>query len=199
MKKSQIIKIIVVIISMLLLLVGSILIMKNVNKSKYNVNDEINKCMEQENYSYRVNNGKVYCYITNSTTANTTTTTKKTTKKKTTKNIIKTTIKEGTYKLTHYGWDCKGCGGNTASGYNVRNTIYYNDAFYGRLRIVAMKNLPFYSVIKIKNYDGRDIFAIVLDRGVGSGVIDLLVENEAIASKLGIRKNIEIEILRSGK
>lgn len=52
------------------------------------------------------------------------------------------------------------------------------DATYAKLRIVAMKNLPLYSIIKIKNYDGRDIFAIVLDRGVGSGVIDLLVENE---------------------
>ncbi len=126
-------------------------------------------------------------------------TTKKTTKKviKTTKQI--TTMKEGTYKLTHYGYDCKGCGGNTASGYNVRNTIYYNDSTYGRLRIVAMKNLPLYSVIKIKNYDGIDIIAIVLDRGVGSGVIDLLVQNESTASKLGIRKNIEIELLRSGR
>ena len=126
-------------------------------------------------------------------------TTKKTTKKviKTTKQI--TTMKEGTYKLTHYGWDCKGCGGDTSSGYNVRNTIYYNDSTYGKLRIVAMKNLPLYSVIKIKNYDGIDIIAIVLDRGVGSGVIDLLVQNESTASKLGIRKNIEIELLRSGR
>ncbi len=131
---------------------------------------------------------------TNSTI--TTKTTLKSTKKTTTTRI---TTKEGTYKLTHYGWDCKGCGGNTASGYNVRNTIYYNDATYGKLRIVAMKDLPLYSVIKIKNYDGRDIFAIVLDRGVGSSVIDLLVENEKKASQLGIRKNIEIEVLRSGK
>ena len=137
---------------------------------------------------------------TESTT--TTETSLKTTKKvvKTTqKTTIKTTAKEGTYKLTHYGWNCKGCGGNTASGYNVRNTIYYYDKTYENLRIVAMKDLPLYSVIKIKNYDGRDIFAIVLDRGVGSGVIDLLVESEEQASKLGIRKNIEIEIIRSGK
>lgn len=137
---------------------------------------------------------------TESTT--TTETSLKTTKKvvKTTqKTTQKTTAKEGTYKLTHYGWNCKGCGGNTASGYNVRNTIHYYDKTYENLRIVAMKDLPLYSVIKIKNYDGRDIFAIVLDRGVGSGVIDLLVESEEKASKLGIRKNIEIEVIRSGK
>ena len=84
--------------------------------------------------------------------------------------------------------------GNTASGYNVKNTIYYNDKTYGKLRIVAMNSsIPLYSVIRIKNYDGYDIYAIVLDRGVGSGVIDLLVENESKASKLGIRKNIEIK------
>lgn len=193
MKKRIIIAIIITII------LSSLCLVNYLTKETYDMNKEINKCMEQNNSSYRVNNGKVYCYITNYTTTNTTTTTKKTTKKKTTKNIIKTTMKEGTYKLTHYGWDCKGCGGNTASGYNVRNTIYYNDVTYSKLRIAAMKDLPLYSVIKIKNYDGRDIFAIVLDRGVGSGVIDLLVENEKTASKLGIRKNIEIEVLRYGK
>lgn len=133
------------------------------------------------------------------TTQTTLTTSKKVSTTKVKKTTQKTTIKEGTYKLTHYGWNCKGCSGSTASGYNVRNTIYYNDSTYEKLRIVAMKDLPLYSVIKIKNYDGRDIYAIVLDRGVGSGVIDLLVENESTASKLGIRKNIEIEILRSGK
>lgn len=134
-----------------------------------------------------------------STTNKTTTKTTKKVVKTTQKTTIKTTAKEGTYKLTHYGWNCKGCGGNTASGYNVRNTIHYYDKTYENLRIAAMKDLPLYSVIKIKNYDGRDIFAIVLDRGVGSGVIDLLVESEEKASKLGIRKNIEIEIIRSGK
>ena len=133
------------------------------------------------------------------TTETTLTTSKNVSTTKIKKTTQKTTAKEGTYTLTHYGWNCKGCGGNTASGYNVRNTIYYNDSTYGILRIVAMKDLSLYSVIKIKNYDKRDIFAIVLDRGVGSGVIDLLVENEKKASDLGKRKNIEIEILRSGK
>ena len=40
---------------------------------------------------------------------------------------------------------------------------------------------------------------IVLDRGVGNGVIDLLVESENKASKLGIQNNVEIEVLRRGK
>ena len=136
----------------------------------------------------------------NTTTTETTKTTKKVIKTTTKKIVKKTTSNENGYKLTHYGWDCKGCGGNTASGYNVKNTIYYNDKIYGKVRIVAMKNLPLYSVIKIKNYKlGGDIIAIVLDRGVGSGVIDLLVESEKKSSQLGIQKGVQIEILRRGK
>ena len=106
----------------------------------------------------------------------------------------------GTYKITHYGWDC--CkSGVTATGYNVKNTIYYNDKQYGQVRIVAMsKAMPLYSIIKIKNYKfGGDIIAIVIDRGVGNGVIDLLVENEKTASKYGIQKGVNIEVLRKGK
>lgn len=120
--------------------------------------------------------------ITNKTTKMISSTTKTKTTVKSSKKTIITSNKVGTYKLTHYGWDCKCCSGNTASGYNVRNTIYYNDPTYGKLRIVAMKDLKLYSVIRIKKYD-TEIYAIVLDRGVGSGVIDLLVENEKKAKE----------------
>lgn len=183
-KINKLITVIVIIVLTILLLIAGLKFIIGYSKS------DIVSDLETTTQTIQVE-------TTNITT--TFTTTKKTTKKviKTTKQI--TTMKEGTYKLTHYGYDCKGCGGSTASGYNVRNTIYYNDPTYGKLRIVAMKNLPLYSVIKIKNYDGIDIIAIVLDRGVGSGVIDLLVQNESTASKLGIRKNIEIELLRSGR
>lgn len=30
--------------------------------------------------------------------------------------------------ITHYGPDCAGCSGITASGYDVKNTVYYNDS-----------------------------------------------------------------------
>ena len=130
---------------------------------------------------------------TTTTKVNTTTTTKKAEK------VLKTTT-TSTYKITHYGADCKKCSGITASGYNVKNTIYYDDATYGTLRIVAIKGLSLYSVIKIKNYKfGGDITAIVLDRGVGSGVIDLLVNGEKEAATFGIQKNVNIEILRNGR
>ena len=105
----------------------------------------------------------------------------------------------GSYKLTHYGPDCSGCGGQTAAGYDVSNTIYYNDSQYGQLRVVAMSSsMPLYSVIKIHNYYGSDITAIVLDRGVGSSVIDLLVESESKSSQLGIQY-VNIDVLRYGR
>lgn len=121
-------------------------------------------------------------------------------KQKNENNGVKTQNK-GIYKITHYGADCKKCSGITASGYDVRNTIYYNDTEYGNIRIVAMsKSMPLYSVIKIKNYKlGGDIIAIVIDRGVGNGVIDLLTNSENEAKQLGIQKGVEIEILRRGK
>ena len=104
--------------------------------------------------------------------------------------------------LTHYGPDCAGCGGTTASGYNVRNTIYYNDSTYGQVRIVAMsKNYPLYSIIRLNNYKKGTITAIVLDRGgaITGNKIDLLVSSESEASNLGIQRNVEVEVLRWGK
>lgn len=101
--------------------------------------------------------------------------------------------------LTHYGPDCAGCGGTTSSGYNVRNTIYYNDNTYGQVRIVAMsKNYPLYTVIKLKNYKYGTITAIVLDRGgaITGNKIDLLVSSESEASQCGIQNSVEVEILR---
>ncbi len=105
----------------------------------------------------------------------------------------------GNYKLTHYGADCGACSGITASGVDVRNTIYYNDSQYGMVHIIATNNdFPLYSIVEIKNYFGSDITAIVLDRGVGNGVIDLLVESEAKSSQLGIQY-VNIEVLRYGR
>ena len=129
---------------------------------------------------------------------------KKTTKKakKSIKKKTKKTTKLPTsYKLTHYGWDCKGCGGKTATGYNIKKTTYYNDYQYGKVRIVAMcSSMPLYSIIKIKNYKfGGDVIAIVLDRGVGCGTIDLAVKNEKTSYRYGIQKNVKIEILRRGR
>lgn len=139
--------------------------------------------------------------INNTTTTTSTTTTKKvkTTKKvvKTTKKVVKST---SGFRLTHYGYDCCKTG-RTATGYDISKTQYYNDSTYGRVKIVAMcSKYPLYSIIKIKNYKlGGDTLAIVLDRGVGCGTIDLAVKNEKTASKYGIQNNVQIEILRKGR
>lgn len=105
------------------------------------------------------------------------------------------------YKITHYGPNCNNgaCSGITASGYDVRNTIYYNDQEYGQLRIVATsRDIPLNTIIKIKDYKvGGDTLAIVLDRGVSGNVIDLLVNSENEAIDLGIQYT-NIEIVREG-
>jgi 3D (Asp-Asp-Asp) domain-containing protein len=140
---------------------------------------------------------------TKSTTKQTQTTksnTNTTKKVKTSKKALKTS-NNNTYKITHYGANCKKCSGITASGHNVKESIWYVDNEYKKVRIVATsKNIPLYSIIKIHNYKlGGDITAIVLDRGVGNGIIDLLVDSEETAKELGIQKNVEIEILRNGR
>lgn len=128
-------------------------------------------------------------------------TTKKKKETKKTTNKSSTNYKEGFNAfITHYGPDCKGCSGTTASGYNVKNTIYYSDKEYGQVRVVATsKNIPLYTVIRISNYKKGSITAIVLDRGVSGNKIDVLVESERAATQLGIQKNAKVEILRWGK
>ena len=110
--------------------------------------------------------------------------------------------------MTGYGHDCRGCTtGKTASGYSIRDTIYYADPTFGTLRIVAMdRSIPLYSIVRISNIKGMEpILAIVLDRGGGisfskSIQIDLVVESEAVANTtIGKKYNITCDILRSGK
>ena len=101
--------------------------------------------------------------------------------------------------LTHYGPDCVGCSGVTASGYDVRNTIYYEDNECGILRIIALsKNYPLYTVVRINNYKGGEIYAIVLDRGgaITGDRIDLLVSSEAEAAQLGVQDGVTVNIMR---
>ena len=107
--------------------------------------------------------------------------------------------------MTGYGPDCKGCIGITASGYNVRNNIYYNDKEYGKVRIVAAdKSLPFGTIVRIKNLDfyKNDVIAIVLDRGSAIGFkkksyFDLLYKSEKETLIFG-KRYATFEILRQG-
>jgi hypothetical protein len=73
--------------------------------------------------------------------------------------------------LTGYGPDCIGCNGNTGCdpSQDVTNgNIYYEDAYYGKLRIVASDpKYPCGSIVKITapNLYKEPILAIILDRG----------------------------------
>lgn len=105
--------------------------------------------------------------------------------------------------ITSYVSYCEGCIGITASGYDVRNTIYYEDDKYGKVRIIATdSSLPFGTIIKISNI-GEDITAIVLDRGGLIGFnnfsqADLLSENLNISYSFGKKDNAKFEVLRYG-
>ena len=107
--------------------------------------------------------------------------------------------------ITGYGPDCDGCIGITASGYDVRNTIYYNDKTYNKVRILAAdKSLSFGTIIKVSNLENyNDFIGIVLDRGsaisfTGASQIDLLFESENYSYDFGRKHNVTFEILRLG-
>ncbi len=108
--------------------------------------------------------------------------------------------------LTGYGPDCYGCSGITNSGYDVSNTIYYNDPEYGNVRILAADpSFPLYSIFRVSNVPNMESFiAIVLDRGgnVGFGrgtLFDLLFATEKDPNILSMTENVTFELLRSGK
>lgn len=105
--------------------------------------------------------------------------------------------------LSAYGPDCVGCSGYLASGYAVSNGIYYNDATYGSVRIVAGdRSYPFGTIVKVSNTSLDPFYAIVLDRGgIGFGkryLFDLLFSSEREAASFGSFKNVQFEIIRTG-
>jgi len=108
-------------------------------------------------------------------------------------------------RLSAYGPDCSGCRGITNSGYDVRETIYYDDTTYGNLRIIAADYnvLPMGSIVKITNFKFSDepIYAIVLDKGsrITGNRIDLLYESETleIVYNIGIT-DVKCEVIRKG-
>lgn len=107
--------------------------------------------------------------------------------------------------MTSYGVDCYGCTSNrTASGYYIGNgNIYYNDSFYGKVRILAGdKSYPFGTIVRMY-IDNNEIIGIVLDRGSNIGfdkkyAFDLLFNTNKEAQKFGSKTNIKFEILRRG-
>lgn len=106
--------------------------------------------------------------------------------------------------LAAYGPDCSGCSGMLSSGFNARNSIYYNDATYGSVRILAGdKQYPFGTIVRVSGTSIGSFNAIVLDRGGGVGIgkrflFDLLFPTEHDASIFGSYSNVKFEIMRLG-
>lgn len=107
-------------------------------------------------------------------------------------------------KLSRYGPDCYLCTSYLAYGLYVgSDTIYYNDNYYGNVRILAGdKSYPFGTIVRV-SYDMESFLGIVLDRGGsigfnGKALFDLLYPNEYLANKDGINYNTKFEILRYG-
>lgn len=83
-------------------------------------------------------------------------------------------------KLSRYGPDCYLCTSYLAYGLCVGSgTIYYNDNYYGNVRILAGdKSYPFGTIVRV-SYDMESFLGIVLDRGGsigfnGKALFDLL-------------------------
>ncbi|TVX86115.1 hypothetical protein FPZ44_23985 [Paenibacillus agilis] len=100
-----------------------------------------------------------------------------------------------TYRLTHYGMDCKGCSGITAAGIDVRNTTEYLGY---RVLSVDKRRIPLGSIVVIK--DGDTTYeAIAIDTGgaIKGNKLDLLVGSEKESNKLGV-KNVQLKVVREG-
>lgn len=107
-------------------------------------------------------------------------------------------------QLTGYVYNCPLCTGKLACMSTLdlsEGNVTYEDDSYGNVRIVASsKDLPCGSIIQFTSprIDPDPIIAIVLDRGVNSTTIDLLVETEEFALNNVGRSNLAYNILRYG-
>lgn len=138
--------------------------------------------------------------------------------KKVDKVVLVGTGKYGEYTgaLTEYGPDCVGCDKN---GYTycrtregtwhslVKDGIYYNDAEYGKVRILAAYTyaFPCGTIIEINNSDRKNVLGIVLDTGGGMidayrngwTLIDIAYESQS-KTEFGINKKTNFSVKRWG-
>lgn len=111
---------------------------------------------------------------------------------------VSSTAVKGTMSLTftYYVASCPGCSGVTATGYDVKNTVYYQG-----MRIIATDPsvLPTYSIIQFE-HNGQIVKAIALDTGgaIKGNKIDMLVSSVEEANQLGVGTK-QVEVLRYGK
>lgn len=101
-----------------------------------------------------------------------------------------------TMNASYYTASCTGCTGITATGVNVKNTIYYQG-----MRIIAVDPnvIPLYSIVEVST-PTENFRAIALDTGgaIKGNKLDILVANKQTAYKLG-RHSVSVKIIRKGK
>ena len=129
-------------------------------------------------------------------------------------------------KATRYGFDCYGCriyeGGYSKSAGGIKfgdnivqqsNGAWQEGLTYDGYYIVATSsNLPLHSIIKINKHPfsgsgitaNQPFYAIVGDRGVGHGVLDLFIGSEKNINRISQRgnprnANIQAEVIRYGR
>ncbi len=102
-----------------------------------------------------------------------------------------------TFEATYYTAFCNtGCIGITASGYSVKDTIYYNGK---RIIAVDPRVIPLYSVVEVKT--PYEIFeAVALDTGgsIKNQRVDILVSTKKEAFALG-RHDVQIRVIEFGQ
>ena len=109
-------------------------------------------------------------------------------------------------QMTAYKATCKGCTGRVACppGKDVRNNnIWYDDANYGKIRILAAdRNIPCGTIVKITNvsFSEEAIIGIVLDRGgaIKGNIMDFLVGEDDDMDVVGRQRGVNYEVLRWG-
>lgn len=96
-------------------------------------------------------------------------------------------------QATFYTAYCDGCSGITATGDNVRNTIYANG-----YRVIAVdpRVIPLRSIVRVTLADGTTFDAIASDKGgaIKGAKIDVLVASKSEAYRLG-RQQAKVTIL----
>lgn len=106
-------------------------------------------------------------------------------------------LRQITMIATHYTSRCDGCSGVTATGIDVKDTIYTNG-----LRIIAVDNavISLGSIVRVEYADGTTFKAIAGDVGgaIKNRRIDVLVASESEAYRLG-KQTVTVTILKNGK
>src|SRR5690625_4604809 len=102
-----------------------------------------------------------------------------------------------TFEATYYTARCDGCSGITATGYDVRSSIYSPEGY--RIIAVDPNVIPLGSVVRVYYGDGTSFDAVASDTGgdIKGRRIDVLVASKEEAYRLG-RTNVSVEILAEG-